>query len=289
MSTGAAIRYAVDLPTFGDYSNPRTLAEMAHEAEQAGWDGFFVWDHILGEKNPQLAVGDPWIALAAIAVRTEFIRFGPLVTPLPRRRPWKVARETVSLDHLSGGRLILGVGLGYPPDADFETFGEDADDQVRARKLDEGLQVITGLWSGQPFSHRGDFYKVSDVQFLPPPVQSPRVPIWVAGLWPNKAPFRRAARWDGVVPMKVGIGLEMMLPDDVRGIVAYIRQQRPSTNPFDVVVGGYTQGDDRARDAEIVAPYAEAGLTWWLEHLHGWRGSFQEMRQRIRQGPPKPQ
>ena len=166
MTTGVRVQYGIYLPTLGEYCNPRTLANLAADAESAGWDGFFIWDHMLGERSATLAVGDPWIALAAIAMRTEFIRLGPLVTPLPRRRPWKVARETVALDHLSGGRLILGVGLGYPPDADFAMFGEETDDSVRAEKLDEGLEILTGLWSGRPYSHRGAQYQIQETVFL---------------------------------------------------------------------------------------------------------------------------
>lgn len=287
MTTGVRVQYGIYLPTFGEYCNPRTLANLAADAESAGWDGFFIWDHMLGERSATLAVGDPWIALAAIAMRTEFIRLGPLVTPLPRRRPWKVARETVALDHLSGGRLILGVGLGYPPDADFAMFGEETDDSVRAEKLDEGLEILTGLWSGRPYSHRGAQYQIQETVFLPPPVQVPRIPIWVGGVWPHRRPFRRAARWDGVVPMRVGLGLDMMPPDDLRDIVTYVQRHRATPAPFDVALLGYTAGDDRARGAEIVAPYVDAGLTWWLEGLHAWRGPFPDMRRRVRQGPPK--
>ena len=149
------MRFAINVPNFGTYSDPRTAADLAREAEDAGWDGFFVWDHILGAREWQVPIADPWVLLSAVAMRTERIRLGPMVTPIPRRRPWKLARETVTLDHLSRGRLVLGVGLGFPPDAEFEQFGEDGDPRVRAAKLDEGLAVLTGLWSGQPFRLRG--------------------------------------------------------------------------------------------------------------------------------------
>ncbi len=287
MTSARRVRYGIYLPLFGDYSNPRTLVELARDAEAAGWDGVFVWDHILGVKNASLPVADPWISLAAIAVNTEFIRLGPLVTPLARRRPWKVAREAISLDHLSGGRLVLGVGLGYPADADFEAFGEVSEDKVRAKKLDASLEIVTGLWTGKPYGHRSEYYQIEETVFLPPPVQSPRIPIWVAGLWPNKAPFRRAARWDGVVPMKVGSGLDAMSPEDLCHVVAYVRQHRVGPADFDVVLAGCTPGDDPARAADLVHAYLEAGLTWWLESLHAWRGSFQDTQRRIRQGPPK--
>ncbi len=280
------MRYGVITPNFGDYFDSRRLAELAYEAEAAGWDGFFIWDHILlSAKRMSAPMADPWVALAAMAMRTTRIRLGPMVTPVARRRPWKLARETVSLDHLSDGRLILGVGLGYPPEVEFAMFGEDADDRVRAQKLDEGLDVLTGLWGGAPFRFDGAHYRVAESTFLPCPVQSPRVPIWVAGMWPNKPPFRRAARWDGVFPLKVGFPAEQLTPGDVRDMLAYIKRHRRTDTAFDVVLGGITP--DATQGTAIVAPYAEAGVTWWLEALDPWRGPLDAMRQRIHQGPPK--
>jgi alkanesulfonate monooxygenase SsuD/methylene tetrahydromethanopterin reductase-like flavin-dependent oxidoreductase (luciferase family) len=185
------MQYALDLPPFGELADARALAALAHEAEDAGWDGFFIWDHI--QTEPSMPVADPWVALSALAMTTERIRLGALVTPLPRRRPWKLARETVTLDRLSNGRLILGVGIGSDHwHHELSTFGEPVDDQTRAAMLDEGLEVLTGLWSGEPFSHQGQHYTVQSARFLPMPVQSPRIPIWVAGIWPRKAPLRRA-------------------------------------------------------------------------------------------------
>ncbi len=283
------MQYGISVPNFSDYSDPRVIADLAHEAEEAGWDGFFVWDHLLFENSWRLAVADPWVLLSAIALKTERVRLGPMVTPLPRRRPWKLARETVTLDRLSGGRLILGVGLGYPPRDEFEQFGEDGDEKVRAKKLDEGLDVLTGLWSGEPFSYQCEYYTIApETVFLPRPVQSPRIPIWVAGFWPKKAPFRRAARWDGVYPLSLTAEPDENLPlDELRAVVAYIKSQRAGDAPFDVLAGSSTPGDPAA-GAEIVALYAEAGATWWIEGIHPMRGPFEEMRQRVRQGPPGP-
>jgi alkanesulfonate monooxygenase SsuD/methylene tetrahydromethanopterin reductase-like flavin-dependent oxidoreductase (luciferase family) len=150
------MQYGIYLPNFGNEIFPRLLADMASEAKDAGWDGFFLWDHILYSKTQKLRMVDPWIALAAMAMKTERIRLGTSVTPLPRRRPWKLARETVSLDHLSNGRLILSVGLGEPGDAEFGQFGEETDIKVRAAKLDEGLDVLAGLWRGKSFSYQGN-------------------------------------------------------------------------------------------------------------------------------------
>ncbi len=275
--------YGIDLPPTGDYADVRALAALAHEAEATGWDGFFIYDQIAPAARAPLV--DPWVALSAIALSTERIRFGPLVTPLARRRPWKVARETATLDQLSGGRLTLGVGLGADP-AEFDDLGEAADLRVRAALLDEGLAVLAGLWSGQPFSYSGQHYQVREALFLPPPVQSPRIPIWVGGIWPNRAPFRRAARWDGAFPHYRGSdGMAMMPPDALRELVAFIGQQRTTTGPFDVVIRNKAPGDDPAQEADKIAIYAEAGLTWWLEGVEG-RAGIADVRARIRQGPP---
>ena len=175
------MKYGLYLPNFGAFGETRLLADLAHDAEQAGWDGFFIWDHIARPWTTQVV--DTWVALTAIAQRTSRIRFGPLVTPLARRRPWKVARETVSLDRLSEGRLILGVGLGGSggQSVEWANFAEELDLRTRAEMLDEGLDILTGLWSGKPFSYNGQHYQVNDSLFLPTPIQSPRIPIWVAG------------------------------------------------------------------------------------------------------------
>jgi alkanesulfonate monooxygenase SsuD/methylene tetrahydromethanopterin reductase-like flavin-dependent oxidoreductase (luciferase family) len=197
------MKFGLYVQNFGEYGDPNNLIALALDAEKAGWDGFFIWDHLQLYRHSDIPFVDAWIALAAIAARTKRLRLGPMITPLARRRPWKVAREIVSLDQLSRGRVFFGVGLGAPPDAEFECFGEDASDHVRARKLDEALTVIDRLWKGETFSHDGEFFRIQDVKFVPPAVQSPRVPVWVAGFWPNKPPMRRAARWDGVFPLKM--------------------------------------------------------------------------------------
>lgn len=281
------MKYAIDVPNFGDYGDPKTLVELAREAEAAGWDGFFIWDHIvldLAMREPML---DVWIALAAIAASTERIKIGPMITPVARRRPWKLARETVTLDRLSNGRLIFGAGLGHPPEAEFDLFGETPHAKVRAQKLDEGLAVMTGLWSGQPFHYDGGYFNIAEVTFLPKPVQEPRIPVWIAGIWPNKRPFRRAAKWDGVVPITVGADGLPTQPtvDDVRQIRAYVAKHRPSGEPFDVAIGGETPAD-RVGAAGVVQPYADAGVTWWIEQVNAWSGPLDEMRDRVRQGPP---
>ncbi len=289
---GNCLKYAISLPPHGDYGDPNRLAALAREAEDAGWDGFFLWDHLTFMRGFTGPIVDPWISLAAIATLTQTIRFGPMVTPLARRRPWKVARETVTLDQLSGGRLILGVGLGYPQDSEFEDFGEDGDPRVRADKLDEALDVIVGLWSGEPFSYRGRHFQIHDTTFLPRPVQQPRIPIWVGGYWPNRPPFRRAARWDGVLPGRLSLERRrawtptMISTEDYREIASFVSAHRPEPGPYDFAIGGYTDGGASAADRERVESYAALGLTWWVENLHGFRGDLTQMRRRINLGPP---
>jgi probable F420-dependent oxidoreductase len=282
------MRFAINVPNFGEYGNPRLLASLAREAELAGWDGFFVWDHLqFFDPLAPVPVADPWIALAAVATATERIRLGPMVTPLARRHPWQVAREAATLDHLSNGRLILGVGLGGLPEAEFDAFGEVSDARVRAQKLDEGLAILAGLWTGEPFSFAGEHYRVAETRFQPNPVQSPRIPIWVGGSWPNKAPMRRAARWDGAFPASSeNSGMAMLSPDEVRDIATYVAAHRQDDGPFDLVIGGETPGDDPSQAASVIAPYADAGVTWWQEMVHGFRGPLAAMRARIQQGPP---
>lgn len=275
------MRYALNLPAFGEFADAHALAALAREAEEAGWDGFFLWDHLQAEVG--VPVADPWIALSAIALQTQRIRIGPLVTPLPRRRPWKLARETATLDRLCGGRLIMGVGIGGDSwFHEYSTFDEPTDDKTHATQLDEGLDVLTGLWSGQPFHYEGQHYTVRDAHFLPSPLQSPRIPIWVSGIWPHKAPLRRAARWDGICPIVDGRTIQ---PEEVRDMLTYIRQHRPVDAPFDVVVAGYV-GHLAPTEAEnLLKRYAEAGVTWWQEGFLG-NDTLADVRARIRQGPP---
>ncbi|HEV2581697.1 MAG TPA: LLM class flavin-dependent oxidoreductase [Ktedonobacteraceae bacterium] len=288
------MQYGVYVPNFGPYGDARVLADLAFEAEEAGWDGFFLWDQVSKTTlTPGVdAMVSPWVALAAIALRTRTIRLGPLVTPLPRRRPWMVARETVSLDHLSAGRLVLGVGSGggyY----DFEALGEASDPKTLAALLDEGLEVLTGLWSGDLYQHTGPAYQIKEAQFLPCPLQSPRIPIWVAGMWPAKAPLRRAAGFDGVIPIGRDLPLTAMLaPAQMQAVASYIASQPMYTTPFEVVHMGITAGTDVAYDREVVANYQRVGVTWWVEKIlpdlwGSWTNwPLEEMRARIRQGPP---
>jgi alkanesulfonate monooxygenase SsuD/methylene tetrahydromethanopterin reductase-like flavin-dependent oxidoreductase (luciferase family) len=205
---------------------------------------------------------------------------------LARRRIGEVARESVTVDLLSGGRLVVGAGLGSLA-AEFTAFGESADARQRAARLDESLDLLDALWSGEPVTARGEHLTVTDVRMLPRPVQRPRIPIWCGGRWPARPPFRRAARWDGVMPTHAGYGLgETMPPGELRDVVRYTREHRTADGPFDVILEGATDGAAPDRGAGRVAPYLEAGLTWWIEALGWWRGGPREAMNRVRQGPP---
>ncbi len=273
------MRFAISVPNFGDYADPRLTADLAHRAEATGWDGFFVWDHINAAAAPGTPMADPWVLLTAIALSTDRVRIGTMVTPLARRRPWKVARETVTIDHLSEGRLILGVGLGYPPDLEFAALGEDPDDRTRAAKLDEGLAVLTGLWNGEPFSFEGVHYTIDETQFLPTPLQQPRIPIWVAQMWPYRRPLRRAARWDGLVPMHE----TEMFPSHahVADVVAEMRSHRETDEPFDVNVPVMLPAD-RSEAVDRCDRWEGAGATWL--QVGAW--TLPELRELIEAGPP---
>jgi alkanesulfonate monooxygenase SsuD/methylene tetrahydromethanopterin reductase-like flavin-dependent oxidoreductase (luciferase family) len=277
------MRYGFVIPG-GD---ARLSAELAAEAEAAGWDGVFGPDGIYIENFPTY---DPWVVLAAMAMRTERVRLGPMLTPVPRRRPWKLARETMTLDRLSNGRLILAVGLGTLDDGGFTKVGEPTERKVRAQRLDEGLEILAGLWSGQPFAYQGEQYTVEEMTFVPPPIQQPRIPIWVVGAWPKQRSMRRAARWDGLLPYKPSdsspFGAELT-PDDIREMRAFIAEQRSETTPYDIVMEGATPGDDPAKAAETIGPFVEAGITWWLEAMWTAAADSTDVLTRIRQGPPR--
>lgn len=246
------MNFAVNLPNFGSFSDPALMVDLARSAEEAGWDGFFVWDHIVvGDGMP---VADPWVLLGAIAGATERIVIGATVTPVPRRRPWVLARQVTTVHQLSGGRLVLGVGLGFPPDVEFGTFGEPVDERDRADMLDEGLEVLRGMWSGEPFSFDGSHYQVRENTFAPTPVDG-TVPIWVAGMWPNRRPFRRAAGYDGVFP--IATDMHPLTPGEVGEIVDYVRRHRRSESAFDVTVGGPPLSPTE------VDEYRDAGVTWY--------------------------
>ena len=275
--TARRARAALWLPIFDELASPRTVARLAAEAEAAGWDGVFVWDHLLW-RAPVVEVADPWITMAAIATATEMLRFGPMVSPLARRRPAKVARETASLDLLSGGRLTLGVGVGSDRFAgELSKTGEQVDDKVRAQMLDELLVILRAAWSGEPVDHRGQHFTVDGVRFLPQPVQQPGIPVWVATLYGNTRPLRRAARHDGFFP----VNLEH--PDQLAELVTTVTDLRREdgddlTRPYDI---GMAVPPDTDPD-----PYIAAGATWMLVEFAPGDVSVDQVRGVLSGGPP---
>ena len=230
------MRRGIFLAPFDELCEPALVAELALDAERRGWDGFFLWDHV-DYAPPVRALADPWITLSAIAVRTERVLIGPLVTPLARRRPHQLARETATLDRLSGGRLVFGVGVGSDRTGEFEParFGEEGDMRERARLLDEGLEKLVGYWGGE---------------FEPRPLQRPRIPVWVAARWPNRRPLRRAARWDGLFP------IDLPGPEALAEYAAAVEELRGSLDDYELAVGN-PPGTD-------LAPWEAAGATWCL-------------------------
>ena len=261
--------------------DPRAVAELAREVEEAGWDGAFYWDGI--DVGEGWEIYDPWVVMAAMAMRTERVRIGAMLTPPARRRPWKLARETVALDHLSGGRLVLPVGLGAVDDGGFSKVGEPTDRKVRARLLDESLEILTGLWSGKPFAYGGEHYRLEEMTFLPPPVQKPRIPIWVVGAWPSKKSMNRALRYEGLLAYTTR---GEVTPEDIRAMKEYVEENRETGGVFDIVWEGQTPGDDPERAEWVVRPFVEAGITWWMESPWSPPNEPEDLRARIRQGPP---
>ena len=279
--TSRRLQTAVSVPTFGDF-DARTLGQLAAEAEGAGWDGFFCWDHLLYDPLGR-GVADTTVALTAIALATERVRFGPLVTPLARRRPWKVARELASLDRLSGGRLTLGVGNG--DDVDFAPVGDPAPARARAAVLDESLELLRRLLEDDgPVTHEGAAYAVRDVELNAGTVQE-RIPVWVAGWWPHRRPLRRAARYEGVVPLWPEFALPT--PAQYAECLAVIHEARAeqgvAEGPFDALVWSRTDGPDDDRPLA----YPDAGATWWVEAFHPRSDSLDDVRRRIAAGPPR--
>lgn len=273
------LKYGFILPE-GD---ARTTAEWAYEAEQAGWDGFFV-------PEPVWHI-DAWVSLTAAAMRTERIRLGTMLSPLPRMRPWKVASQTATLDNLSNGRVILSLGLGWLMYG-YQAFKDEVTDtKTRAELLDEGIDLLTLLYAGKPFNYQGKHYHVDltalpEQYYPPPPVQKPRIPLWVVGMWPKKKSMRRVLKCDGLIPNKVNPDGKPgeLAPGDIREMKAYVDANRSLTTPFDIIVEGKTVGLDPAQMEAKLTPWAEAGATWWMESLYDI--PREERLARLRQGPP---
>ncbi|MFL6077619.1 MAG: LLM class flavin-dependent oxidoreductase [Mycobacteriales bacterium] len=285
------------LPTLGAGAEPESLIQLAVAAEEHGWQAVLLWDAVsLAAEDPDLDHGvDAWLVLAAIALATRTIRLGTYACPLSRRRPWKVAREAVTLDRMSGGRLILGVGPGARHDAAFTRVNEPAGLRERTERMDEALAIITGLWSGQPVTYHGRHFDVDGVRLRPGPLQRPRIPIWVIGAWPRARSMRRAVRWDGVHPIvrrrtPPTQGGQVITPRQVRALDRWLRSVRGGVRDrYDIVVDGATPGGDPARARRVLREYEDAGAGWWFE-VPFWSADgtdrHDRMRRRIEQGPP---
>jgi alkanesulfonate monooxygenase SsuD/methylene tetrahydromethanopterin reductase-like flavin-dependent oxidoreductase (luciferase family) len=275
------MRFGLDVATTGAWADPHRLVELAREAEAAGWDGFFLWDIFIPEDQAD-AVADPWIALGAIGAQTTRIRIGAMVTPFPRRNPWDVARSLVSLDHLTDGRAVLGAGLGWRGE-ELERLGLASDMASRVERLEEGLVIVDGLWSGEPVSHAGHQHRLTDVRNLPRPVQRPRIPIWLAAGWPRTKPLRRAMRWDGVYLMTDHqVSGQRLSPDDVRAVAQLVAAEH-EPGAFEIAANVFTLEDaDGGRG--VARAMAEAGATWIIELTPE---TVDEHLALIRRGPPR--
>jgi alkanesulfonate monooxygenase SsuD/methylene tetrahydromethanopterin reductase-like flavin-dependent oxidoreductase (luciferase family) len=273
------MRFSLTTGAAGAGLDPRSLAELAALAERSGWDGFFLEDYLVYQGRLDTPTYDPWVCLSAIAMATTRIRIGTTVTPVSRRRPWKLAAEAASVDQLSNGRLILGVGAGVPGDADFAAVGEPGDRRVLAARLDEGLEILAALWTGEPVIFEGAHYRVDGLRLAARPVQRPRIPIWIGGDLLVPAVRRRIARWGGCCAYKGPIGEDhgAITPDDVRELRDLVAQQHGSAGHFDMKVSGPDDPDE-------IAALAAAGATWWGRWVEPDPG---EVRESILRGPPE--
>jgi alkanesulfonate monooxygenase SsuD/methylene tetrahydromethanopterin reductase-like flavin-dependent oxidoreductase (luciferase family) len=284
------LRFALELSGAGATAHPRDLAELAQLAEASGWHGVLLEDYIVHHSAPGIPTNDTVVALAAMAMSTTEVRVGTEVTPLSRRRPWKVAREFTTLDHLSDGRMVLAVGLGDTNDPVFGGAGEESSASTRAQLLDESLEIITGLCTGEPFSYSGRHYRVEEMTFQPTPVQKPRFPIWIGGGWPNPGVKRRALRWDGICAyMEMGTFDEWQdqTPEYVAEVARLITERRGTLEGYDIVTGGRSRGDDWDADREIIARLDDAGATWWVEYIEA-AEDLAAHRKLIARGPLHP-
>jgi alkanesulfonate monooxygenase SsuD/methylene tetrahydromethanopterin reductase-like flavin-dependent oxidoreductase (luciferase family) len=260
---------------------------LAQEIESAGWDGYFTWDGI-AVGDGAVEIWDPWTLLAAVAVKTERIILGAMIFPLSRRRPWVVARQALTVDHLSHGRLVVPVGLGAVDDGGFsKVHPEVTDRKERAGLLDETLQILDLAWKGETFTFRGTHYELDDIRFMPKPVQRPRIPIWVVGSWLRPKSMARAARWDGIMPSISADPFRQPSPSEIEEIRAWIADHRDGAGPFELVVEGVSPGDDPEWAVTTLKPLADVGATWWIESRWEAPNDYDTLLQRIRLGPPR--
>jgi alkanesulfonate monooxygenase SsuD/methylene tetrahydromethanopterin reductase-like flavin-dependent oxidoreductase (luciferase family) len=262
------VRFGMSLGTLGPFADPRETVRLAVAAEEAGWEALFVWDH-LAWASFGAPSADPWVTLGACASTTSRILLGTAVTPLARRRPHVVAQQLASLSLASGGRVIFGAGLGGPKQ-EFERFGEPGDDRVRASMLDEGLDVLARLLSGERVDHHGEHYTVAGAALAPTPVA--KIPFWIGGNSPRA--LRRAVRWDGWLADGSDPERNVLSPDDVAASVARI-ESRPG---LEIAFIGHAEQAD-------LGAYADAGVTWWIENVTASRGGVEGALEVVRRGP----
>jgi len=280
------MKFGLNVVHVWNVENPAEyILNLAVAADKAGWEGLFLWDHITWSFHGPAPVTDPWIMLGGIATRTRNLRLGTTVTPLPRRRPQVVARQLVTVDHLSNGRAVLGVGLGADA-RDYTAFGERFYNKLLAEKLDEALDIITGLWSGEAFSYQGEHYVIEEVTFQPKPIQEPRIPIWVGG--ESTGALKRASRYDGWViggpaPSANAKGLSLVQVSDA---TEKIKQYRNNGKPFDVVYGIEFPEEEHLLE-ELIQKADSVGVTWLLEGIYGLRYTKEQALERVKKGPPR--
>jgi len=290
---------AIYAPIYNDYGDPARLVELAVTAEAAGFDGFFIYDHIAIEAGGEFPVADATIVLGATAQATTTIKIGPMITPLARRRPWKVAKEIATLDQLSDGRVVFGVGLGEPAEVEFGAFNEDSSAKGRAERVDEGLDLLDQFLRGENVNHTGKHYHVDSITLLPRTPQQPRPPIWVAAALPARAGLRRAARWEGCFPIKVPEVIQAgtfesaswdqywLSPEELKDAARTIVEQRGNLHDFALVATGSTAEDVRGTASARLADYGKAGANWWFEWIDDSSNSFEQTIEHIKRGPPK--
>lgn len=284
------LQHGLVLGNMADVTDADELVGFAIAAEEAGWDGVFLIDHLQYPPEKHDAGADPWTIHAGIATRTDRIRLGTWVTPLPRRQPWQLARDLATLDRLSDGRVILGAGLGTP--VENRQFGLPSEPGTLAEQFHEALDVMTGLWSGEPFSYCGDHFTVDDVTMLPTPVQKPRIPVVRGGFWPNREPIESGARWDGIAPLSPGIrGVEdtatlggdvpASIEDELRELVQYYHRVADKSGDVFLPI------DFPGAPADIVELYGELDVTWCLTTTWDGNREYHPSIDRIRRGPPE--
>ncbi len=275
-------KFGIYVPNFGiNFGNAIHLANLTKLAEENNWDGFFLWDHILVKRIDGPPICNPWVALGLMAHQTEKITIGTTITPLPRRNPWELARETVTVDQISNGRLVLGVGLGEPPEVEYGSFGEPFNVKTRREKLDESLQILTGLWSGEPFSFIVKLFTIEELNFLPITVND-SIPIWVAGQYTLKGPIKRASKYQGMIPLPLHLTGDLTAENfkDLHDKITSLR----GNSSFDLV--SIMKVPKRTDSLEEIQPFIDAGVNWFLQYL-GPNMKLKDVEKRIKQGPPE--